>query len=218
MIVYNYIILFFIYSFIGWILEVIFTLVIDKKLTNRGFFIGPYLPIYGSGCCLLIVLLNGSNKDIISLFLKSIIICSILEYFTSYIMEKIFKTRWWDYSNRKYNINGRICLETMIPFGILGCLLIYIINPYFTNILLSLNPTIIKIIAIILSIIFIIDFIISFKIIFSIRGVIKNVAKDSTEEITRIVKDTLNKSKIYKRISKAFPKFKISSIFRFKKQ
>ncbi len=217
MIIYNYIILFFIYAVMGWIMEVLFTLITDKKLSNRGFLIGPYLPIYGIGCCLLILLLKDSNKDIISLFLKSIIICSVLEYFTSYIMEKLFKTRWWDYSNRKFNINGRICLETMIPFGILGCLLLFYINPFFTNLLLLINPTIIKTIAIILMVIFIIDFIISFKIIFSIRGVIKSVTKDSTDEITKIVKATLNKSRIYRRISKAFPKYKISSIFRFKK-
>ena len=215
--IYNYILLFFIYSFMGWVLEIIFTLITTHKLSNRGFLIGPYLPIYGCGCCLLLILL-GSNKNLVSLFLESILICSILEYFTSYIMEKLFKTRWWDYSNRKFNINGRICLETMIPFGVLGCLLIYYINPFFTSLLLSVSPSIIKVVAIILSIIFIIDFIISFKIIFNIRGIIKDVTKDSTDEITKIVKETLNKSKIYRRISKAFPKFKISSIFKFKKQ
>ena len=81
------------------------------------------------------------TSDLIGLFLKAMIICSLLEYFTSYIMEKIFKTRWWDYSDRSYNINGRICLLNMLCFGMLGCLLMYIINPILTNILLNISPT-----------------------------------------------------------------------------
>lgn len=211
-----YLLLFFIYSILGFIVESIYTFIMNRKFLNRGFLIGPYLPIYGFGCLLLIILLKDSIKDPISLFFKSIIICSILEYFTSYIMEKIFKTRWWDYSNRKFNINGRICLETMIPFGILGCLVMYVINPFIVNIILTIDIKLIYIISFILLFIFIIDFTISFKIIFNIRGIIKNVAKDSTDEITKIVKDTLNKSKLYKRISKAFPKIRVSDIFKIK--
>ena len=136
------VILFFIYSVLGWIVEVIDIFIKTHKLSNRGFLIGPYLPIYGSGCILIIILLNNQTNDLISLFLKSMIICSILEYFTSYIMEKIFKTRWWDYSDRKYNINGRICLVNMFFFGILGCILLYIINPFFTSFLLMINSNI----------------------------------------------------------------------------
>ena len=125
-----YILSFFLFSFLGWLVEIIYCLLLDHKFTNRGFLIGPYCPIYGCGCLLLIIFLHGSLKDPISLFLKSIVICAILEYFTSYIMEKIFKMRWWDYSNRKFNINGRICLETIIPFGLLGCLVMYVLNPF----------------------------------------------------------------------------------------
>ena len=72
-----------------------------------------------------------------ALFALSIIVCSILEYFTSYIMEKLFKVRWWDYSDKKFNINGRICLETMVPFGILGTLIVCYINPFLNNLLMQ---------------------------------------------------------------------------------
>ena len=214
----HYVILFFIYSFLGWIVEVIDILIKQKKLSNRGFLIGPYLPIYGSGCLLIIIFLKNQTSDLIGLFLKAMIICSLLEYFTSYIMEKIFKTRWWDYSDRSYNINGRICLLNMLCFGMLGCLLMYIINPILTNILLSININLINILGIIVIIIFVIDFIVSFKIIFNIRKVVTNVAKDSTDEITKRVKQILNNSKIYKRIIKAFPKFSISKIFKINKK
>ena len=126
----EYFLLFVIYSVIGWIMEVIYTLVIDKKFTNRGFLVGPYCPIYGVGAVLIIILLSGYKERPIGLFVLAIVICSILEYFTSYIMEKLFKARWWDYSNRKFNINGRICLETMVPFGVIACLIVYIVNPF----------------------------------------------------------------------------------------
>lgn len=218
MTIMHYVILFFIYSFLGWIVEVIDIFIKQKKLSNRGFLIGPYLPIYGSGCLLIIIFLKNQTSDLIGIFLKAMIICSLLEYFTSYIMEKIFKTRWWDYSDRSYNINGRICLLNMLCFGLLGCLLMYIINPILTNILLSININLINILGIIVIIIFVIDFIVSFKIIFNIRKVVTNVAKDSTDEITKRVKQILNNSKIYKRIIKAFPKFSISKIFKINKK
>ena len=123
-----YFLTFIIYSFVGWIMETLFCFFVTKKMVNRGFLIGPICPIYGVGCMLLIFLLNKYINQPIALFALSIIVCSILEYFTSYIMEKLFKVRWWDYSDKKFNINGRICLETMVPFGILGTLIVYFMN------------------------------------------------------------------------------------------
>lgn len=217
MIFIYYVVLFEIYSICGWLVEVTNGIIRTHKFSNRGFLIGPYCPIYGCGCLAFIFFLKDYTSDLIGLFLKTIIICSILEYFTSYIMEKLFKTRWWDYSNRKFNINGRICLENLIPFGILGCFVIYIINPFFLNILNSVNINIVNIVGIIVLIILVVDFIVSFKIIFNIRGIITSVAKDNTEEITRKVKQILKKSRIYRRFIKAFPKFKISKIIKLKK-
>ena len=96
-------------------------------------------------------------KDPIILFLMSVIICSVLEYFTSYIMEKIFKNRWWDYSDMKYNINGRICLECAIPFGFGACFLMYIVNPLIQNIYIRININVWKIIIIILLVVLLLD-------------------------------------------------------------
>ena len=204
----KYFLLFMIYSFIGWIMEVIVCWFPTKKFVNRGFLIGPYCPIYGYGCLLIIILLKNSINDPIALFLKAIVICSLLEYFTSLFMEKLFHARWWDYSNKKFNINGRICLETMIPFGILACLVMYILNPFFES-LLNLMPSIIlHIVSIILFIIYIVDNIISFKIISNVSKTVKQAAKDSTEEITTKVKKVLKQGNILsKRLTDAFPKF-----------
>lgn len=204
----EYFLLFVIYSVIGWIMEVIYTLVIDKKFTNRGFLVGPYCPIYGVGAVLIIILLSGYKERPIGLFVLAIVICSILEYFTSYIMEKLFKARWWDYSNRKFNINGRICLETMVPFGVIACLIVYIVNPFFVNNLNKLSDTFLTIMAIVLAVLLIADYITSFNIINKFKKTVKNASfEDRTEDINKYVKNLwLQKSFLYRRLIKAFPK------------
>ncbi len=125
-----YILLFFIYSFLGWILEEIYAFYIHKKFINRGFLIGPLCPLYGIGCLSLTFILHRFSNNIFLLFILSMLICSIIEYLISYLLEKLFSLRWWDYSNMKFNINGRICLETTILFGIIGILVVKIINPF----------------------------------------------------------------------------------------
>ena len=181
-----------------------------KKFINRGFLIGPYCPIYGWGCILIIILLNKYTNDPLVLFIMAIVICSILEYFTSYFMEKLFKARWWDYSRRKFNINGRICLETMIPFGLLGCLIMYFVNPFFVSVYSKIPSNILIIISSVLFTIFLIDNIISYTIMFKMKIPKIKISKDSTEEITEYVRSILGKrSFLYKRLMKAYPNMKI---------
>ena len=206
--IYYYFLLFLIYSFIGWLIEVIGKLIEKHKFINRGFLIGPICPIYGHGCLLMILTLSRYKDNPLTLFIYAIFICSLLEYFTSYFMEKIFKARWWDYSTKRFNLNGRICAETMIPFGILGTLVICVINPIFEYILNLFNFETIKITAVVLFIIYIIDNIISLTIMFGFKGTLKTVEKDGTEEITKKVKKILiNKNVLYKRLVEAFPNF-----------
>ena len=204
------VIYFIIYSFIGWILEVIYCLFTEKKLINRGFLIGPICPIYGCGVLLIVLLINGYVTDLLSIFLKSILICSILEYFTSYIMEKLFGARWWDYSNRKYNINGRICLETMLPFGILGSLVVLFIHPFFSNIVSIFSNNLILILGISLFVILLTDIFISFNVMSKIKDEITSHYVDSTETIRKkVTKWLTHNSALFKRIFNAFPKFRI---------
>ena len=202
----NYVLLFFVYAFFGWLVEIIYNRCLNKKWVNRGFLIGPICPIYGSGCLLLILLLDRYSKDFFALFLGSIFICSILEYFTSYFLEKIFKARWWDYSNFKYNINGRICLETMIPFGLFGSNIVGIVNPFLEQLVVQLQLPIRVFIAVLFIVIILIDFIISFKVVSSIKGSIKFLNGDNTDEIKEKIKNIfLLNSYIYRRLLKAFP-------------
>lgn len=202
--------LFLIYSFIGWIVEVSAFLIQDHKFVNRGFLIGPVVPIYGTGGILITILLTKYQSDPIVLFCMTVIVCSILEYLTSYVMEKIFKTRWWDYSNKKFNINGRICLSNLIVFGIMGLAMFYLINPFLINILNKIDPILLKCVVSILMVLFVIDFFVSFSVTSKIKNVGKVVFKDSTEEINAKVKEILlSKGKLTRRVIKAFPNFDI---------
>lgn len=204
-----YILLFFTYAILGWLMEVGCKLVETKKFINRGFLIGPYCPIYGWGAIIITLLLNKYLPDPLVLFIMSIVICSIIEYATSYFMEKIYHARWWDYSRRKYNINGRICLETMIPFGILGVLIMYFANPFFTGIYEKIPEIALTVICSVLVIVFLIDNIISSHIISTIKVEGIKAEKDNTKEITEKVKQILqNKSFLHKRLINAFPDIK----------
>lgn len=207
-IVCKYFLYFIIYSFLGWFMEICVSLWNKHKFINRGFLIGPYCPIYGWGCLAIILVVGKDTSDILGVFLKAILICSLLEYFTSYFMEKIFHARWWDYSKRKFNINGRICLETLLPFGIMGCLILYIVNPAFLNIYEKMPNIALHIICGILLVIYITDNIISGKIISNLKEISTNV-KDNTEEISKKVKKIITqKSGLHRRLVEAFPNIK----------
>lgn len=204
-----YFLLFMIYSFCGWALEVLGKLIEKRRFINRGFLIGPYCPIYGFGALAITFLLKRYSNDAITLFIMAILVCGVLEYFTSYIMEKLFKARWWDYSQKRFNINGRVCLDTIIPFGLLGLFITYISNPFFLNILNKLSFTWLVILSSCLSVTFVVDNILSFNIISTVRTTTKGLYKelDNTEEITKKVKEILlSKSILHRRLIHAFPR------------
>lgn len=208
-----YIALFFIYSFLGWLMESIKLSILSKKFINRGFLIGPYCPIYGCGVVLISILLQKYHNDIPATFFLSMLICGTLEYATSYIMEKIFKARWWDYSERKFNINGRICLETLIPFGIAGTAITIWVNPFFLKYINMVPPIAMHIILGVLSVIFIVDTGVSFKIIFNLKEMSKEF-KDNTNEISDKVKKIISKKMLpYRRLVDSFPRIKENVLY-----
>lgn len=205
----TYFLLFISYAFLGWCMEVICKLIEKGKFVDRGFLIGPYCPIYGWGALAITILLKRYAYDPIILFVMSVVICSILEYFTSYFMEKKYHARWWDYSNKKFNINGRICLETMVPFGILGVIIMYVTNPILMDLYQSISQLALHIISALLFIGFIVDNIISSNIMSSIKVEGSKIVKDNTEEITEKVKQILReKSWLHRRLMEAYPNLK----------
>lgn len=209
--IFHYFLIFIIYSFIGWAMEVILTFVKTGRFVNRGFLIGPCCPIYGFGSLLITSLLRPYTHDYIALFVLATAICMILEYITSYIMEKLFKARWWDYSDQKYNINGRICLETAVPFGLGALFVVYAIHPVVLNLLGVMNDTTTFIISVCILVLFLADIIISFNIISKFKNTGLKIRKDSTEEITKKIKEYLiEQSRLTKRLISAFPNVQAS--------
>lgn len=204
-----YFLLFISYAFLGWCMEVTCKFIQYKKFINRGFLIGPYCPIYGWGALAITILLKRYMEDPLVLFVMSTIICSIIEYLTSYFMEKKYHARWWDYSNKKFNINGRICLETLMPFGILGVAIMYGTNPILFKLYNQIPQLVINILTVILFIGFIVDNIISSNIISSINVEGNKLIKDNTEEITEKIKQVLRqKSWLHRRLINAYPGLK----------
>ena len=211
-----YFLLFLTYAFFGWCMEVTCKLIQFKRFINRGFLVGPYCPIYGWGALAITLLLQRYTNDISVLFVMAVIVCSFIEYFTSYFMEKKYHARWWDYSNKKFNINGRICLDTMIPFGILGVFIMYISNPFFIDIYNNIPEIWLHIIAGILFTLYIIDNIVSSRIISSIHVEEEKIA-DNTEEITNEIAAKIKqllkqKSWLHRRLVNAYPNFRFEKL------
>ena len=201
------------YSIIGWMIELVAVTIEKKKICkNRGFLIGPYCPIYGCCSMLIIFLLRQYEDDPWVLFIMSVVLCTTVEYLTSYIMEKLFKVRWWDYSHMKFNLNGRVCLSNSVLFGALGVFLLYILHPFVVNRYAEVPKMMFDITAMIVLVIFIVDAVISLEVIFKIKMTVDNMKKDHTEEITKKVKEMLIKqSFLTRRLINAFPGIKIFS-------
>ena len=127
----NYIFYFFIFSFLGWIIETIFCYIVDGIFTKRGFLYGPICPIYGWGSLLLIIYLEHTNHTInyVKMFFLFIVIFSFFEYFVGFTLDALFSETWWDYSESKYNINGRITLLNSFLWGVITVLFTKIIYP-----------------------------------------------------------------------------------------
>lgn len=204
--------LFISYSVMGCIIECIACSIEWKKpIYDRGFLIGPYCPIYGWGGILVYLILTKYENDPITLFVLAAVGASVLEYITSFFMEKLFKARWWDYSNRKFNIEGRICLGNAVLFGLLGMAFIYLVNPFYLGIMNKIPNNILIIISSVLFILFLIDNILSFTIITKLKLNFVNIRKDATAEVDKQVKEFLSSYNFFiKRIFRAFPKIKIS--------
>ena len=191
---------FIIYSFLGYIMEVIYATIYYKKLSNRGFLFGPLCPIYGVGAILITYTMTSYYKDPVIVFVFGTIITSIIEYYTSFLFEKCFHNKWWDYSDKKFNLNGRICLFNSVLFGVGSLIIIYLGNPLVEGMLASIDSHILNICAIIFGVLLIIDFIVSSMIAYNLRHRIIIAEELKSEKLKMIPR--LLKNKYAKEISK----------------
>ena len=128
------------YSLLGWIAEVIYVFATTRHLQNRGFLTGPFLPIYGVGAIALLLLVAPYVANPFLVFLASVLITSALEFFTHLVLDKVFHIKLWDYSDQRFNLHGRICLQNSLAFGGLGLLLLYVIHPAVDTLTAALPP------------------------------------------------------------------------------
>lgn len=152
----TWIFLFFIYCFLGWIIESTIVSVSEKRFVNRGFLKGPFLPIYGAGALIILLCTINYSGKIILVFIAGMISATILEYFVSWLMDVTIKIKYWDYSNNMFNIKGRVCLKSSLFWGVLSIVLINLVQPIINKILLTVNHF--NLWLIIIVIYFIIDF------------------------------------------------------------
>lgn len=153
----TYVLFFFTFSIMGWIWEVAVHFVQTGEFVKRGVLYGPWLPIYGSGGILVLILLRKVFKNAICTFFLTMMLSAIIEYSTSWALEKMNGVRWWDYSGYFMNLNGRICLEGIVVFGIGGCMIVYIVAPNLERIIKKINLNFKLILCTVLIAFFIVD-------------------------------------------------------------
>ncbi|MGI6069959.1 MAG: putative ABC transporter permease [Blautia sp.] len=132
---------FFIYSFLGWVWETCYVSVKSRKFVNRGFINGPFCTIYGFGAISVYLILRPLDGQWLLLYLGGVVVATLLEYVTAFLMESIFHTSWWDYSDKKFNFQGRICLGASVGWGFFTLLLFWVLQP-FVEWLVGLYPVI----------------------------------------------------------------------------
>lgn len=195
----NHIIAYFIiYSFLGWVLESIYKTVLLKKAVNSGFLYGPFCPIYGFGALIMLICLKSFKNNIILLFIVAFFILSIWEYIVGLLLEKTFKTKYWDYSDKKFNINGRVCLINSCFWGVLAVVFTLVVHPPIENAINAIPKDLLMYVDTLLFAIIIIDYIFSVIKVYNINvsiNLINDISKNIKYELEKIKKFAGNKAK-----------------------
>ncbi len=208
----NLILLFFIFAFTGWCIEVTLKYFQYHRFINRGFLAGPWLPIYGFGCTMITAAIDGISQlsqyetSYGSVFAISFVLCGVLEYSASYFMEKRFHARWWDYSQKPMNLNGRIWIGNLMLFGLGGTFVYKIANPVILSLLGKATLKARTIVAVILCTFFITDYIISHFVLKLVKNSVEKSQADNTEEIGNEVRRMLSDKNLFaRRFADAYP-------------
>ncbi|MDD3428485.1 MAG: putative ABC transporter permease [Oscillospiraceae bacterium] len=127
--VYNIFWYFCVYAVLGWVVEVVFCTITTGKFVNRGFLNGPVCPIYGFGMVIILLCLTPLQDNLLFLFIGAVLLTSLLELVTGFVLEKLFHTHWWDYSDAPFNLGGYICLSFSIMWGIGAVVVVRLLHP-----------------------------------------------------------------------------------------
>ncbi|PHV69186.1 hypothetical protein CS063_17270 [Sporanaerobium hydrogeniformans] len=181
-----------IYSFLGWIAEVIYCSIPNRHFINRGFLNGPLCPIYGFGALLVITILKPFSYHVLLVFIVGLVLTGLLEYITSFVMEKLFHARWWDYSKRKYNINGRVCLLNASLFGGLCVVTLFFIHPLIEQLVEALSYIVVQTCAILFIIIGTVDLTLTVQVVYNL-----NEKLEKLKELSIEIKEHLDEKQLY---------------------
>lgn len=146
-------------SILGWVCETIWCSILQKRLVNRGFFFGPWCPIYGVGAAVILLLAFPFRKSAVLVFLIAMLAATALEYFAGWMLEALFKTRWWDYSENRFNLKGRVCLENSLLFGLMGIVSVYGLYPFLEDTFEKISASMQAFLAAVIVVVFIMDLI-----------------------------------------------------------
>lgn len=174
------------YSFLGWVMESVLKTCVQKKPVNSGFLHSPFCPIYGFGALIMLLFLQRFKDNVIWLFIMGFFILSLWEYIVGWMLEIIFKTKYWDYSQNKFNIKGRVCLVNSLFWGFLGVIFIHYMHPYIEEKIDLIPQEILTFSVMILSIGIITDTIIS-----AIKVSKIHLKLEKLKEITNNIKEKL---------------------------
>lgn len=183
---YNYTItqwlfFFYFYCFFGWIFESTYVSIKSRRFVNRGFMRGPFLPIYGSGAIMMLVVSMPFQDNLILTYLAGCVGATILELVTGIAMESLFKVRYWDYSNQKFNYKGHICLSSTIAWGFLTILMTEFLHKGVEKLILAVPYGIVTALTVVVSVYIIIDFTLSFKTALDLRDLLIGLDKAKAE-------------------------------------
>ncbi len=205
----NLILLFFAYAFLGWCIEVTLKYFQFHRFINRGFLTGPWLPIYGSGAALITMVVKGLSpvdSSVGTTFMVSFILCGIVEYMTSFVLEKRFHARWWDYSQKPMNLHGRVWIGNLILFGLCGVLIVELINPLLLRLSGHMSFRLREIFAIVLSCVFVADYVMSHFVLKLVKTGVESSEADDTEAINKEIHLLLHdRSFFHRRFAEAYP-------------
>lgn len=214
---YSLLFMFLIYGFLGWCWETPYVSLHEKKFINRGFLTGPIIPIYAFGSLFMLTiidqldpLINGSEMwHGFIYYIVCVVVCSVLEYVISYTLEFVFHARWWDYTNKKWNIHGRVCLTYSIGWGFGGLLLWYVISPIVNQVYDSIPRQIGEKMVLFITILLTIDILNTIKSLVGFRSVLSEM-----QQITSVLSVQVSKIKIRQ---EEFEQFILDSSSLFKK-
>lgn len=167
--------IFYTYSFLGWCFESTYVSIKSRKVINRGFMRGPFLPLYGSGAVMMLVVSMPFSHNFVLTYIAGCIGATVLEYITGVTMEALFKVRYWDYSYKRFNFQGQICLSSTIAWGFFTVLMTRVLHPPMDHFVLSIPQQILGYVTALLTVYIVIDFTLSFKAAMDLQDILAKI-------------------------------------------